>query len=120
MECRILLLLQRMPKDQIDWAPMESQGFLCGCSSEKRRGKSALLLATSMRSLDSVRLLLEYMADPDTCNEEEDRPLTVATANNDIHIMAALLEHYADPNVKAPSGDYCPHIAGLCGVYICI
>ena len=67
-------------------------------------GHTMLTLAATRSSLDVIRTLLKYGADPNG-NDEAERPLHAAAAAADAGAALLLLHNGADPNVRESTGD---------------
>lgn len=76
---------------------------------EKGMLYTSLMLATEMERVQSVKLLLEYGADPNLQNIDgktalhllpEHQPIEWSSPENKVEIAALLIEHGADINIK--------------------
>ena len=66
-------------------------------------GRSPLMNAIALGSIDTIRQLLKHEADINFVIDYE-TALSVAVARNDLNIMRLLLENAADPNITDKSG----------------
>ena len=76
-----------------------------GGSEVNQPGWSALLYAAMEGHLDTVKLLLEKGANPDSRAPSQLTPLMIASRNGHIKVVRALLAAKADPNAKNDRGD---------------